>query len=431
MTSSSVVNSSNKVYLTTNELGQQSTLGSLKRTDSQGNTICGVSGFSVLNMASLERGGVPITHVALFDLSDRVEAFWQQVVPMIQSSPDAQVFQERLGKHLQESWQEYFLAPEMADRYMKYLQLEISHGVSWLSNRARFDKIQQIFNNNCFSFTRLDVTDPRAFGSYLRNLEEQGLQLDTIYVSNINCCIDKSHFHPYHESLEQIPPQVNIIDASIRNKDDKETQQRMFSRNPTIREAIPMLYRLLHSANTHDIELGLRDGLDPDERDIHGFTPLMTAAEKDNAEGVSRLLEARANIDAKRNGRSLLHYAGGASSVRALIQANADLHARDNEGLTPLHLGAAMGNSDAVRELLLQGGDPTVIDSFGFTPLELGLSVLGQTGRDVNKRAVQTMLDDPESPTLNNVLVEASRKHASERFNTIAEGARLLAKTPS
>ncbi len=427
MTASSVANLSNKVYLTTNELGQQSTLGALKRRDSQGNTISGVSGFFVLNMASLERGGVPITHIALFDLSDRVEAFWQQVVPMIQSSPDAQVFQERLGKHLQECWQEYFLAPEMASRYIKYLNLEIKHGVSWLSDPARFNKIQQIFNNNQVSFTRLDVTDPRAFGAYLRNLGEQGLQLDTIYLSNINCCIDKNQFHPYHETIAQIPPQVNIIDASIRSKDDKDTEQRMFSHSPTIREAIPMLYRLLHSDNIHEVELGLRDGLDPDERDIHGFTPLMTAAEKDNAEGVSRLLEARADIDAKRNGRALLHFAGGPSSVRVLIQAKADLHARDNEGLTPLHLGAAMGNSDAVRELLLQKGDLTIVDSFGYTPLELGLSVLGHTGRNENKRAVQAILDDPAAPPLNNVLEEARQKHASERFKTITKGVRLMA----
>ena len=42
----------------------------------------------------------------------------------------------------------------------------------------------------------------------------------------------------------------------------------------------------------------------------------------------------------------------GAGEVRACLRAGADLHARDEDGLTPLHRAAGNGDADAVARAI-------------------------------------------------------------------------------
>jgi uncharacterized protein len=78
------------------------------------------------------------------------------------------------------------------------------------------------------------------------------------------------------------------------------------------------------------------------------------------------------NAAPDRMGRTPLHYAAlddAAESVRALIDAGADVDARDQAGNTPLHFAAQEG-SLAVGRILLEAGaavDPK--DQHGNTPL--------------------------------------------------------------
>ena len=59
--------------------------------------------------------------------------------------------------------------------------------------------------------------------------------------------------------------------------------------------------------------------------------------------------------------------------LAVMVDAGADLNARDNEGNTALHRAAAQSGSDRVVKVLLdRGADPLTESSDGRTPLNSG-----------------------------------------------------------
>jgi len=61
---------------------------------------------------------------------------------------------------------------------------------------------------------------------------------------------------------------------------------------------------------------------------------------------------------------------GDADRVRLLIQAGADVHARDKDGRTALMWAARCGDADRVRLLIQAGADVNARDDFGHTALD-------------------------------------------------------------
>eukprot|EP00929_Paragymnodinium_shiwhaense_P047601 TRINITY_DN24137_c0_g1_i1.p1 TRINITY_DN24137_c0_g1~~TRINITY_DN24137_c0_g1_i1.p1 ORF type:complete len:327 (-),score=54.92 TRINITY_DN24137_c0_g1_i1:187-1167(-) len=56
--------------------------------------------------------------------------------------------------------------------------------------------------------------------------------------------------------------------------------------------------------------------------------------------------------------------------ARALVEAKADLHFRDESGETALHMAVQRGNQDTVEYLIAQKADVNVVSVFGCTPLD-------------------------------------------------------------
>jgi len=54
---------------------------------------------------------------------------------------------------------------------------------------------------------------------------------------------------------------------------------------------------------------------------------------------------------------------GSIDDIQRLVQAGADLNARDGNGRTPLHVAAFQGHGAAVRELIAIGADPALFDN--------------------------------------------------------------------
>jgi ankyrin repeat protein len=85
----------------------------------------------------------------------------------------------------------------------------------------------------------------------------------------------------------------------------------------------------------------LRHGARVDARDDSGCTPLIAAAEGDDARAIQELLKRGASLNAKdRSGRTPLIAAaqwGRVSSIEALVGAGADVGSRDNRGNTALN----------------------------------------------------------------------------------------------
>ena len=75
-------------------------------------------------------------------------------------------------------------------------------------------------------------------------------------------------------------------------------------------------------------------------------------------------------------------YEGCVESVRALLDAGADIHARSKRGWTALMTAAYYGNDEIVRVLLDAGADAATVDENGNTALALAISARGHWTRD-------------------------------------------------
>jgi hypothetical protein len=97
-------------------------------------------------------------------------------------------------------------------------------------------------------------------------------------------------------------------------------------------------------------------------RSVDNVTPLITATIMNHQNVVQILLEANADVNAKdRAGwTALIHFASSNNDPelgKALIDAKADINAKDKNGTTALIVAAARGNVDFVKVLVEAGAD--------------------------------------------------------------------------
>ena len=129
---------------------------------------------------------------------------------------------------------------------------------------------------------------------------------------------------------------------------------------------------------------------------VEGARLLCEAAQRGDIETVRALLEAGANVNAAgRGGSTPLYWAarnGHKAVVKALLLAGADVNAATKRGKTPLHRAASKGHETVVMVLLLAGADVNAANYDRETPLhwaawkgyEAVVKALLEAGADVN-----------------------------------------------
>ena len=77
------------------------------------------------------------------------------------------------------------------------------------------------------------------------------------------------------------------------------------------------------------------------------------------------------------DGQSPLHWMatlGDAVAIRLLVEAGASINAVDNKGNTPLHEAMTWRHTSAARMLIEQGADVLLRNESGLTPLDIAKS---------------------------------------------------------
>ena len=208
-------------------------------------------------------------------------------------------------------------------------------------------------------------------------------------------------------------------------------------------------HTLLHeAAQTNDGErlsilLDVLTPADMEDSDRQGRTPLSAAISCGADQAALLLLARRANaVTFDNDGASPLHLAasiGNARLVAALLDrgVDANLLSRCGRSRTPLHYAAALAHGDSViRHLAARGADVGAVDDMGMTPLLIACMRPDDEFFDYDVRALLAHGADPNgAPTSSTTpLREANRRGIAPVLKVLrAAGAspqRQLAKTP-
>ena len=132
------------------------------------------------------------------------------------------------------------------------------------------------------------------------------------------------------------------------------------------------LMRAAARDNTKAIEKLLKGSADVSATDASGWTPLMYAAASGHQEAVQMLLAAGAkpNQVSPRGDTALMAAAAEHTFDQNIVQAGADVNARNSDGVTALMILASEGEADEIESALKAGADPTLKDSKGRTALD-------------------------------------------------------------
>jgi len=125
-------------------------------------------------------------------------------------------------------------------------------------------------------------------------------------------------------------------------------------------------------------------------------TPLHLACGSGDSELVRLLIEAKADIHAKdNNGYSPFYLAcsrGHSDVVKQLIAAKANINEKNHGGSTALHVACGFGNTDVVRQLLAAGASIDAKDANGKTPLNVAITTQIRQLLENARAAQQTSL---------------------------------------
>lgn len=132
-------------------------------------------------------------------------------------------------------------------------------------------------------------------------------------------------------------------------------------------------FKSLADGNAKEVIMLLDAGIDLEQRDQRGWTPVMIAAFEGTEEMALLLIHHGANVFAKdKKGYAPIHFAAYRNFtevVAQLLKMNIDPNSQSDAGTTPLLQAAARGNTAVVEQLLKADASPNLANNEGWTPL--------------------------------------------------------------
>jgi len=211
----------------------------------------------------------------------------------------------------------------------------------------------------------------------IRKMVQQGVDVNAVYEAGITAL----HHAAFTNQIESIKV-LKELGADIESKD------------PFGRTAIFYAAKLGHI----DAIIALKDiGANIRATDTYGNNAIDIAAKDDNPEIIVAIYKAELDVAIAPNRATALHIVaqyGKINSISALIQAGADVNAKDNEGKTAFHYATEKGQIDVIKLLKELGADVNAKDNEGKTALHYAaekgqidlIKLLKELGADINAK---------------------------------------------
>jgi uncharacterized protein len=145
---------------------------------------------------------------------------------------------------------------------------------------------------------------------------------------------------------------------------------------------LSQLFEAVMSKNIAEIDRVLQEDVAINDQDENGFTALMLAATRGDAQSFAYLLKRQADVNLRNDiGQNALMIAGKTGYipiVEAVIASGAAVSDLDNEGRSAIDWTITGGDFREIISLLIsRGADVNSLDSNGFTPL-MRAAILGR-----------------------------------------------------
>lgn len=212
-----------RLFITGNQEKAVETLNDVSKTQRQGQVILGVSGFFLLNIASLDRSlnqQLEPPYVILLDVSEQANVFWKEMIPIIKRSSSASETYQNMEQYLKDN-ADNFNGIQYVDYTINLMIQEIMNGQTWLSTYEQFNTIKAIVEKDRLIFKLLDLNDPTKLEALDRVLSHHALSLDIIYLSNTReYAEDDKVLKTYKESMQKLQNsftyETQVIDTEPR-----------------------------------------------------------------------------------------------------------------------------------------------------------------------------------------------------------------------
>lgn len=159
-------------------------------------------------------------------------------------------------------------------------------------------------------------------------------------------------------------------------------------------------FSALDTDNTRAVKLFIEAGINLDEVNKAGWTPLMVSSFMGSEETAELLINAGANVNTRdKRGYGPLHWAsyrGFTRIVDLLVQKGAYVNAMSDKGLSPLLQAAACGHTEIVKLLIGKKAIVNDADKEGWTPLHKAVA-------NGHKDVVVSLLEANADPNLENL----------------------------
>ncbi len=133
------------------------------------------------------------------------------------------------------------------------------------------------------------------------------------------------------------------------------------------------LYKQIRAGNIIEVKKLISTGMDVNQEDYKGMTPLMRAASFGHTEIVKLLIDNNAAINVKdKAGNTPLKHAAWSDDVEIvniLIEKGAGLEVKNKLGTTPIWSAVITGRLNMVSNLLKHGANPNVPNQYGMSAI--------------------------------------------------------------